>query len=74
VFFKSTYSLATEADTLLGVEDGSLPNKRLDATGTTVDLVKGNLANDLVAVLSVDVMSMAVGRPWARQARTCGAS
>lgn len=47
-----TYSLATEADTLLGVEDGTLPDERLDATGTAVDLVKSDLADDLVAVLS----------------------
>lgn len=39
--------LATEADTLLGVEDGTLPDKRLDATGTTVDLVEGDLVDDL---------------------------
>jgi hypothetical protein len=30
-----------------------LPDKGLDATGTTVDLVEGDLANDLVAVLPV---------------------
>lgn len=47
------YSLATEADTLLRVEDGSLPDEGLDAAGTAVDLVEGDLANDLVAVLSV---------------------
>jgi hypothetical protein len=28
-----------------------LPNKGLDATGTTIDLVKGDLADDLVAML-----------------------
>ena len=30
-----------------------LPDEGLDATGTTVDLVEGDLANDLVAVLPV---------------------
>jgi hypothetical protein len=30
-----------------------LPNKGLDATGTAVDLVEGDLANDLAAVISV---------------------
>jgi hypothetical protein len=47
----TTYGLAAETDTLLGVEDGSLPDERLDATGTTVDLVESNLADDLAAVL-----------------------
>jgi len=30
-----------------------LPDKGLDATGTTIDLVEGDLADDLVAVLPV---------------------
>ena len=30
-----------------------LPDEGLDATGTTVDLVEGDLADDLVAVLPV---------------------
>lgn len=42
---------ASETDTLLGVEDGSFPDKGLDTTGTTIHLVKGNLADDLVAVV-----------------------
>jgi hypothetical protein len=50
---RKTYGLATEADTLLRVEDGSLPDERLDATGTTVDLVESDLTDDLVAVLPV---------------------
>lgn len=45
--------LATEADALLGVEDGTLPDEALDATGTTVDLVQGDLVDDLGAVLPV---------------------
>lgn len=45
--------LATEADTLLRVEDGTLPDEALDATGTTVDLVKGDLVDNLGAVLPV---------------------
>jgi hypothetical protein len=57
-----TYRLAAEADTLLRVEDGALPDEGLDATGTAVDLVEGDLADDLVAVLSA-IMSMAVRRP-----------
>jgi hypothetical protein len=61
-FSEGTYGLAAEADTLLRVEDGALPDERLDATGTAVDLVESDLADDLVAVLSV-VMSMAVRRP-----------
>lgn len=43
--------LATEADTLLGVEDGTLPDQALDATGTTVYLVKSDLIYDLRAML-----------------------
>lgn len=31
--------LSSEADTLLRIENGSLPDERLDATRTTVDLV-----------------------------------
>jgi hypothetical protein len=50
----ATYGLAAESDTLLRVENGTLPDERLDATGTTVDLVEGNLADDLVAVLSAE--------------------
>lgn len=43
--------LAAEADTLLRVEDGTLPDEGLDATGTTVDLVEGDLVDDLGTVL-----------------------
>lgn len=43
--------LAAETDTLLRVEDGSLPHERLDATGTTVDLVESDFADNSVAVL-----------------------
>lgn len=45
--------LATETDTLLGVEDGTLPDKSLDATGTTVDLVKSDLVNNFGSVLPI---------------------
>lgn len=44
--------LAAETDTLLRVEDGTLPDEALDATGTTVDLVESDLVNDLGAMLS----------------------
>ena len=49
----AAYGLAAEADTLLRVEDGTLPNERLDTTSTTIDLVECDLTNDLVAVVSV---------------------
>lgn len=49
-------SLSTETDTLLGVENGTFPDEGLDATGTTVDLVQGDLVDNLRAVLSVSVM------------------
>lgn len=44
--------LATEADALLRVKDRALPDKGLDAPGTTVDLVEGDLVDDLGAMLS----------------------
>lgn len=52
--------LAAETDTLLGVEDGTLPDEALDATGTTVDLVKGDLVDDLGAMLSAAARLAAV--------------
>lgn len=45
--------LATETDTLLRVEDGTFPDKGLDATGTAIDLVEGDLVNNLGTVLTV---------------------
>lgn len=45
--------LAAEANTLLRIEDGTLPDETLDATGTTVDLVQGHLVDDLGAMLPV---------------------
>lgn len=39
--------LAPEADTLLRIKDGTLPDERLDASGTTVDLVQGDLVDNL---------------------------
>lgn len=45
--------LSTESNTLLGVEDGTLPDEGLDATGTAIDLVEGDLVDDLGAVLPV---------------------
>jgi hypothetical protein len=45
--------LAAEANALLGVEDGTLPDEALDTAGTAIDLVKGDLVDDLGAVLSV---------------------
>jgi len=44
--------LSTEANTLLRVEDGTLPHERLDTTGTAIYLVEGDLVDDLGAVLS----------------------
>jgi hypothetical protein len=51
-------SLTTEADTLLRVEDGTLPDKGLDTTLTTVDLVKEDLTNDGVAVLLSQLLDL----------------
>ena len=50
-----TYGLASEADTLLRVQNGTLPHEGLDTTGTTVGLVKGHLANDRVAMLPIKI-------------------
>lgn len=50
-----THGLAAEADTLLRVQNRSLPHEGLDTTGTTVGLVKGDLANDLVAMLPIKI-------------------
>ena len=50
--------LAAETDTLLSVEDGALPDEGLDATGTTVDLVEGDLANDLGTVLLLELLDL----------------
>jgi hypothetical protein len=93
-----TYGVATETDTLLRVEDGTLkkkkivsglflayqdsqfatylPDEGLDTTGTTVDLVKGDLTNDLVTILPViaSVMIMIFGGRMRRGGHTCGAS
>lgn len=43
--------LSTESDTLLGVENGTLPDEGLDTTGTAIDLVEGDLVDDLGTVL-----------------------
>ncbi len=45
--------LATEADTLLGVEDGTLPDEGLDTTSTAIDLVESDLVNNLGTVLTM---------------------
>lgn len=39
--------LPSESDTLLSIKDRPFPHQRLDATRTTVDLVQGNLSDDL---------------------------
>lgn len=54
--------LAAEADALLGVEDGALPDEGLDATGTAIDLVEGDLVDDLGAVLTAGVLVLGRGR------------
>lgn len=54
--------LAAEADTLLRVEDGTLPDEGLDATGTAIDLVEGDLVDDLGTVLPLFRASLADAR------------
>lgn len=50
--------LAAETNTLLGVEDGTLPDQRLDATSTAVDLVQGHLAHLGVAMLFAELLDL----------------
>lgn len=65
-------SLATETDTLLRVEDGSLPDEALDATGTTVDLVKSDLVNDLGTVLPAVITIILVSSWYSSFIRSSG--
>lgn len=54
-------SQATESNTLVGVEDGTLPYKALDASHTTVSHVDGDIAEGLSAVggtSSLDVFNL----------------
>jgi hypothetical protein len=41
---------SSETDTFLRVQNGSLPHKGLNSSGTTIDLIKGNLTDDLGAI------------------------
>lgn len=53
--------LATEANTLFRVEDGTFPDEGLDTTLATVDLVEEDLTNDGVSVLlseSLDLVDL----------------
>jgi hypothetical protein len=43
--------LAAESNALLRVKNRSFPDQRLDATGSAIDLVEGDLADDLAAVV-----------------------
>ena len=52
--------LATESDTLLRVEDGTLPDEGLDASGTAIDLVESDLVNDLGTVLPVKRINVSI--------------
>jgi hypothetical protein len=45
--------LSSETDTLLGIENGTFPDEGLDSSGTTVDLVKSDLADDSGAVVPI---------------------
>ena len=50
--------LAAETDTLLRVEDGTLPDETLDATHTTVSHINGGLAQDLATELGLDLLDL----------------
>ena len=51
-------SLTTETDTLLRVEDGTLPDEGLDTTLATVDLVEEDLTDNGVAVLLSQLLDL----------------
>ncbi len=63
--------LATEANALLGVEDGALPHQALDATGAAIYLVEGDLVDDLGTVLP-GLSGSASVRPSVRVSRSTG--
>jgi hypothetical protein len=46
--------LPSESDSLLGIEDGPLPDERLYSTSTTVDLVQGYLSDNLRSVVPAE--------------------
>lgn len=48
-------SSAPETDTLLRIEDGRLPQHRLDTTHSSEDLLDGDIAEDLVSVLGSEL-------------------
>ena len=50
--------LAAETDTLLTVEDRALPDQRFDAAGAAVDLIEGDFADDLVAVVFAEGLDL----------------
>ena len=64
--------LATEANALLGVEDGALPHQALDATGAAIYLVEGDLVDDLGTVLP-RLSGSASACPSVRVSRSTGA-
>jgi hypothetical protein len=50
--------LASESDTLLRVQNGTLPNKGFNTTLTTVNLVQGNLTKNSVAVVLLELLDL----------------
>lgn len=51
-------SQTSESDTLLGVEDGSLPDETLNTSHTTVSLVEDDLADDGVTLLLSELLDL----------------
>lgn len=49
--------LAIDIPRMSSVVVSHLPDERLDTTSTTINLVKGDLADDLVAMLSASIVS-----------------
>lgn len=50
--------LSTESDTLFRIKDGSFPDKCPDASSTAIDLIKGDLTQDLGAIVFLQLLDL----------------
>ena len=73
-YIQSAYPALTQLRIVAAATN--LPDERLDAASTTIDLVEGDLTDNLVAVVPAMVVSSAGGKGGRRAAAqpTCGAS
>lgn len=58
LFLKIRNGLTTETNTLFRIKDGTFPNKSLDTTLTTVNLVKEDLTDNSVTVLLSEFLDL----------------